>query len=146
MRYRQLDRDEPDPGHRLHHDRRRSRIVYHRCDGSDMSGSASGWWIQRLTSLVAVPLCLWLLWAGVKLTGADYQAAMAFMGQPGNAVMAMMLAAVGLFHAQMGIQTIVEDYIPGKAFPAFLIWFTRIGCTVGVVVVIYSASKIAFGA
>lgn len=105
----------------------------------------SHWWIQKVTSLVLIPLCGWLLWAGMNLSGADHETAQAFMARPINSLMAVAFVAIGMYHATLGIQTIVEDYLPealGKAALAI----ARIGSAVGVLAVAYSAFKLTFGA
>ncbi len=110
-----------------------------------MSGAISHWWKQRLSSVILIPLALWLLWAGVSLTGVDHAAAVAFMSKPVNAILAGLMALVSLYHAQSGITVIVEDYIPGKLFPAVLIMVTRIGCGLGVVAAVWALFRISAG-
>ena len=109
------------------------------------SNPISHWWIQKITSLVLIPLCAWLLWAGVKMAGADHASAVEFMSQPGNAVLGLMFVAVGMYHACLGIQTITEDYLTeslGKA----LLMIARIGSLIGVLAVAAAAFKLIFGA
>ncbi|NRB70350.1 MAG: succinate dehydrogenase, hydrophobic membrane anchor protein [Xanthomonadales bacterium] len=111
-----------------------------------MSGTIDHWWMQRVTSLVLIPLSLWFLWAGASLAGADHATALAFMQHPVNVLAAVLLTATGLYHAQAGILTIVEDYVPGNAFPKFLMLITRLGCGLGVLAVLGLAVKLLFGA
>ena len=111
-----------------------------------MSGTATDWWRQRVSSVLLIPLTLWLLWAGASLTGLDYTAAKAFMAMPLNAIAAALLALIALYHAQAGIVTIVEDYVPGKGLPNSLILITRLGCGIGVVATLAAAAKLLTGA
>lgn len=111
-----------------------------------MSNAIRHWWTQRVSSVLMIPLALWLLWAGASLTGADYNTAAAFMGSPFNGMMAVFTAIVALYHAQSGITVIVEDYVPGKRFPATLILVTRVGCGLGVAAVFAAAFMLSFGA
>ena len=111
-----------------------------------MSGTVDHWWKQRVSSLILIPLSLWLLWAGAALAGADHASALSFMSQPLNAIAAALLALVGLYHAQAGILTIVEDYVPGDAFPKFLMLITRTGCGLGVIAVLGVVAKLFMGA
>jgi succinate dehydrogenase / fumarate reductase membrane anchor subunit len=105
----------------------------------------SHWWIQKLTSLLLIPLSAWLLYTGVSMAGADYASAVEFMGRPTNALMAVMFTAVALYHATLGIQTIIEDYLaPGLG--RVLLMVTKVGCTAGVLAVIAAAFKLSFGA
>lgn len=95
-----------------------------------MSG-VTHWWRQRLSSLVLIPLSLWLLWSGASVAGASHAGAAAFLAHPLNALFAALTVAAAGFHAQSGIQVIVEDYVPGAAFQATLIWATRAACALG---------------
>lgn len=111
-----------------------------------MSSSPVGhWWIQRVSSLLLVPLVLWFLWAAVTLAGADHASAGAFMGRPLNALAAVLLTGIGMYHATLGIQTIVEDYLsPGLG--KLLLTIARIGSLAGLLAVIAAVFKLSFGA
>lgn len=111
-----------------------------------MSHGVQDWFRQRASAVLLIPLSLWLLWAGASLAGADYSAAQAFFAQPLNAIAAVLLAFIGLFHTQAGAQTIIEDYVPGEALQKSLILFSKVGCTVGALVVAWAVGKTLFGA
>ncbi len=109
--------------------------------------SAAGhWWIQRITSVLLIPLGVWLLWAGASLAGADHAGAAAFMGRPLNAAAALGLAAIGLYHAQLGLQVIIEDYVPGTLFPRTLLLLVRVFCLALALAVLAAVYKLSFGA
>ena len=55
-------------------------------------GGLGHWKSQRISSVLLVPLILWLLWAFTQLAGADYAAAAAFFRSP-NRYIAMPSAA-----------------------------------------------------
>lgn len=69
-------------------------------------------WVQRLTALALIPLTLWFMVALVtQLINHDVTAVQAWLRNP---VIAMVLAAliISLFwHAKLGIQVIIEDYV-----------------------------------
>ena len=113
------------------------------------SGSHGGlhhWKYQRLSSVLLIPLTLWLLWAIVKLTGADHASATAFIAQPFNGAMAVLTAAVMLYHAQSGVQVVSEDYVYPPWFQSALIWLTRLGCLGGFIATLYAVFAVASGA
>ena len=72
----------------------------------------AGEWVQeRLSSLILVPLTLWGLWSGWTLSGAGYDGALAWFRSPINAVLLAVTLLVSLWHMNMGLKVIVDDYI-----------------------------------
>lgn len=78
--------------------------------GSIREGSRT-WLIERMTAVALVPLSLWFVVSAVSLSGASYEEARAWLAGPFNTT-AMLLLVVTLFwHAKLGIQVIIEDYV-----------------------------------
>ena len=77
---------------------------------------AGEWIAERASSLILVPLTLWGLWAGFSLSGGGYDAALAWFRSPVNAVLLAVTLLVSVWHMQMGLKVIVDDYIhkPGS--------------------------------
>ena len=82
---------------------------------SDRHG-AGEWTAERLSSLILVPLTVWGLWSGYTMSGAGYDAALDWFRSPVNAVLLGVTLLVSLWHMQMGLKVIVDDYIhkPGS--------------------------------
>lgn len=78
--------------------------------GSSRSGM-DAYWLQRLTAVVLVPLVLWFVVSLIVLTGSDYDAAKAWMGKPFNASLLLLTLFAGIWHAALGLQVVVEDYV-----------------------------------
>jgi succinate dehydrogenase / fumarate reductase, membrane anchor subunit len=69
------------------------------------------WLLERLTSVALVPLTLWFIVSAVGLSGAGYEEVRAWLSGPFNTT-AMLLLILALFwHAQLGVQVIIEDYV-----------------------------------
>ena len=69
------------------------------------------WLLERLTSVALVPLTLWFIVSAVGLSGAGYEEVRAWLAGPFNTT-AMLLFILALFwHAQLGVQVIIEDYV-----------------------------------
>jgi succinate dehydrogenase / fumarate reductase membrane anchor subunit len=111
-----------------------------------VSGAVRHWWAMRVTSALLAPLTVWLIWAGVNLAGANHADAVAFMSIPANALAAFLLAAAGLYHSVLGIEEVIEDYVPGAGLAALLTWVTRIGCFAGLIAVSFALYLLIFGA
>lgn len=69
------------------------------------------WWAQRLTALALIPLSLWLVASIIAITGADYATAVQWGRSPSVAVLLLLFIAVAFYHAQLGMQVVLEDYI-----------------------------------
>ncbi len=77
---------------------------------------AGEWTAERLSSLILVPLTLWGLWSGWTMSGAGYDAALGWFRSPVNAGLLAVTLVVSVWHMQMGLKVIVDDYIhkPGS--------------------------------
>lgn len=92
----------------------RSDLARARGLGSAKEGTAH-WWALRITAIALVPLTLWFIVSAIVLAGADFAEFKAWLGIHGNGVL-MVLFVLALFHhAQLGVQEVIEDYVPGHA-------------------------------
>ena len=69
------------------------------------------WWVQRVSAVALIPLSIWFVASVVGLAGADHAAVAAWLGNPVVAVLMVLLVAAALYHAQLGMQVVYEDYI-----------------------------------
>ena len=69
------------------------------------------WWSQRLTALALVPLSLWFIYSLIVVTGADYATVVSWLANPLNAVLMLIFITSLYYHAALGIQVVIEDYI-----------------------------------
>lgn len=69
------------------------------------------WWTQRLTALALIPLSLWLVASIISIMGADYETAVAWLRSPVAAVLLLLFIAAAFYHAQLGMQVVLEDYV-----------------------------------
>jgi succinate dehydrogenase / fumarate reductase membrane anchor subunit len=103
------------------------------------------WWAQRLTAIALVPLALWFVASVIGLAGADYVAFTDWVAQPLVAVLLILLIVATFYHAQLGVQVVVEDYVHGEAAKlASLITLRFIVFAIGLAA-IFAVLRIAFG-
>lgn len=78
--------------------------------GSAKDGTAH-WWAQRVSAVALVPLVLYVLYLLVSLAGADYATVRLTIAQPVNALLLILFIGTAFWHARLGLQVVIEDYI-----------------------------------
>jgi succinate dehydrogenase / fumarate reductase membrane anchor subunit len=70
-----------------------------------------------------VPLTLWFMVSLLLLPGLDYVSVRTWLALPSSGLLALLLVAVLAFHAYLGTQVIVEDYVhsPGAKLAVSLL-------------------------
>jgi succinate dehydrogenase / fumarate reductase membrane anchor subunit len=88
--------------------------------GSARSG-ARHWWLERLTSVGALVLFLWLIASVLMLPSLDYGTVTEWLRQPLAAVPMLLLIVTTFWHLKMGLQVIIEDYVHEEGMKLFSI-------------------------
>jgi succinate dehydrogenase / fumarate reductase membrane anchor subunit len=89
---------------------RRTSLKVARGLGSSQSG-AGHWWTQRLTAAALVLLGVWFVVTVLSLLHADYATARATVVRPWNALLLIAFTVTMFWHAVLGLQVIIEDYV-----------------------------------
>ena len=76
-----------------------------------MKNYASKWIMQRLTAVILIPLTFWFVYQFVLLSNYEYDQIKAFFFSKINASLFFILIIAMLYHAKLGNETIVEDYV-----------------------------------
>jgi len=71
------------------------------------------WWLQRLTAVALLPLAPWFACFALGLIGADQFTARSAIAQPLNATLLLAFVLSLFWHARLGLQVVVEDYVHG---------------------------------
>ncbi|MGA2791909.1 MAG: succinate dehydrogenase, hydrophobic membrane anchor protein [Roseiarcus sp.] len=82
--------------------------------GSARSGMRDDWFM-RLTSVALVPLTIAFVWLLLSLLSKDYNGVRAELGSPAPAIVVMLFVLVGVYHMQLGMRSIILDYVNGHA-------------------------------
>ncbi|MGH8551187.1 MAG: succinate dehydrogenase, hydrophobic membrane anchor protein [Methylococcales bacterium] len=72
------------------------------------------WWVQRVTAVALIPLTLWFGIAIVLIPGADYRTIVEWIASPWNTVLLISSIIAVFYHALLGVQVIIEDYVHGE--------------------------------
>ena len=67
--------------------------------------------MQRLTAVILIPLTFWFVYQCVLLSNYEYEQIRAFFFSKLNASLYFVLIVTMLYHAKLGNETIVEDYV-----------------------------------
>ena len=72
------------------------------------------WIIQRASALIVAPLIVWFLLSLITLSTGDYNSVINFFSKPLFLILTIILLITGFFHAKIGLNEIVEDYIQNE--------------------------------
>lgn len=113
--------------------------------GSAKDGTAH-WWAQRVSAIALVPLVLYVLYLLVSLAGADYATVRLTIAQPINALLLILFIGTAFWHARLGLQVVIEDYIHvGWLEIALMIAVKFVYVALGVAAII-AIGRVAFSA
>ena len=101
------------------------------------------WWIQRLTAIALIPLTLWFIISIATLNNASYTETVNWLSIPLVSIFMILLVSATLYHALLGVQVVVEDYIHQEGFKFLLLIGLKFIFLVLGVVAIFSLLKIA---
>lgn len=69
------------------------------------------WWQQRVSAVALVPLSLWFIFSLLSMVGADHNAVVEWLRLPYVAVLMILFVFSLFYHAQLGVQVVIGDYI-----------------------------------
>lgn len=101
--------------------------------------------VQRVTAIALVFLACWFVWFVIGLMHADYLTASDAVAKPWNATLLIAFLVAMFWHAQLGLQVIIEDYLhsPGVAVLAQVA--VRFVCILGALASVFAVVIIALG-
>jgi succinate dehydrogenase / fumarate reductase membrane anchor subunit len=82
------------------------------------------WTLQRLTAILLLPLSYWLLTFLRLALNANYFEIIEWLTTPLNKIALIAWFLVVFYHAAMGLQIVLEDYISNTQKRLTLIWTT----------------------
>ncbi len=104
------------------------------------------WYAQRASAVLLIFLVGWLLFAIVSLAGSGYETAHAFVSRPVNAAFLALLVITLLYHAVLGLQVVIEDYVHNRPVEIVLYFLSRAGALAGMAIALVYILKLALGA
>lgn len=113
--------------------------------GSAKEGTGH-FWVQRLTAIAMVPLILWLCFSVASLPGMSRADIHVWLSSPFSAVMLILLLLTGFYHAKLGLQVVIEDYIGSHSVRTVSIIALNFVCAILAVLGVFSVLRIALAA
>jgi succinate dehydrogenase / fumarate reductase, membrane anchor subunit len=103
------------------------------------------WWLQRITAAALVPLSVWFVIAIIRLVGADIETVREWVSTPIPAILLVLILIATFWHASLGLQVVVEDYVHTPLAKLGLVIIVRLGCFALAVAGIFAVLSMALG-
>ena len=110
--------------------------------GSGKTGTEH-FWVQRVTAVVLALLVPWLVGLLVSLAGAELGAVQSAIARPWNAILLAAFVVAMFWHAKLGIQVVIEDYVHTRGIEITLHLLNILACTFGALASLYAIGRIA---
>ena len=110
--------------------------------GSAKSGTGHFWW-QRVTAIALALLVPWLVGMLVSFVGADLGTVQLALSRPWNAILLAICAIALFWHAKLGMQVVIEDYVHTRAVEIALQLLVTLACVVGAFASLYAIGRLA---
>ena len=101
--------------------------------------------VQRLTAVALVFLACWFVYFVVSLMQADYLTASDAVARPWNATLLIAFLVAMFWHAQLGVQVVIEDYVHSHGLALFAQVAVRFVCFLGALASVFAVIIIALG-
>lgn len=99
---------------------------------------------QRSSAVILIPLVLYFLCAVVKLVGAqDFAQVTAWFANPFNSGMAIAFFLTGFYHAALGAQVVIEDYVHHEQFKWLALIAVKAVCVMFAAAAVVSILRLA---
>lgn len=112
--------------------------------GSAKQGSHH-WWMQRMTAIALLPLTLWFAVSVLQLGTVGYEEVRAWLSDPFDAVLLLVMLVALYYHAGLGLQVVIEDYIEPESRKIASLIVMKFVVFIAAAVALYSVLKISFG-
>lgn len=84
------------------------------------------WWLQRVTAVALLPLSYWLLAFLSLCASAPYATTITWLAAPINSASLLLWILFVLYHAALGLQVVIEDYISRESIKITLLWSIKL--------------------
>jgi succinate dehydrogenase / fumarate reductase membrane anchor subunit len=86
-----------------------------------LKSATQHWLMQRITAVILIPLSFRLIVFLDQCLNAPYQQTVTWLASPTNTVWILIWLLAVFYHAALGIQVVIEDYIANQGLQSMLI-------------------------
>jgi succinate dehydrogenase / fumarate reductase, membrane anchor subunit len=104
---------------------------------------AGHWWAQRVSAVGLLLLAPWFLLSLIALGDLGYVNVTHWMSTPLNTVLLSLLVVTLAYHAQLGLQVVIEDYVPSKNTRMLVMLVINFGLLLLGVLGVFSVLRVA---
>jgi succinate dehydrogenase / fumarate reductase membrane anchor subunit len=122
----------------------RSPVARVRGLGSAKSGTQH-WWHQRVSAVALILLVAWFVVSLILNAPAEQAQVRAWVSSPVTMVMLIMTILFGLWHAALGMQVVIEDYVHSEGMKIGLILLIKVLAVLAAVAAVVAMFRMAFG-
>lgn len=107
---------------------------------------AHHWLVQRFTAVGNLVLMLWFVTSLLLLPNYSYATVTAWLSQPVPATAMILLVLSTFWHARLGLQVLIEDYIHNSGTKFGMITLLNLATIGGGAFAVFSVARLAFSA
>ncbi|WP_336278612.1 succinate dehydrogenase, hydrophobic membrane anchor protein [Bartonella sp. CB175] len=102
-------------------------------------------WRERLLSFINLPFLVFFIVLILSLVGKDYSVVHARLSHPAVSVVMILMILSFLYYMKLGMQVVIEDYIPHEAVRILFFALNILFCFILGGVIIFALLRIALG-
>jgi succinate dehydrogenase / fumarate reductase membrane anchor subunit len=106
---------------------------------------AHHWLVQRFTAIGNLVLSIWLIASIIGLPDLSYATVSKWLAQPVSATAMILLVISTFWHARLGLQVLIEDYLHNSGTKFAALAALNLAVIGGCAFAIFSVASLAFG-
>ncbi|MEE9336816.1 MAG: succinate dehydrogenase, hydrophobic membrane anchor protein [Methylococcaceae bacterium] len=110
--------------------------------GSAKAGTGH-FWMQRITAITLIPLSLWMVSFTQHLLDASHEEIVNWLAGPLDTVLAITWVVAAFYHAALGLQVVIEDYVHTEWIKISSIWVMKLSFLFFAIAAIVALFKIS---
>ncbi|MDD9900708.1 MAG: succinate dehydrogenase, hydrophobic membrane anchor protein [Alphaproteobacteria bacterium] len=118
-----------------------------RARGSGSARDGVGhWWWQRVSAVALLPLCIYFIWNAPFFLPPvhDYPNLIVTLANPIMSLALIFGILAGFYHAAVGVQVIIEDYVHGENLKIVMLLLNKIAFAALGITALYAVIYISF--